>query len=756
MRDTKMQYIENSVVKLGVDSKTGFITSLLFKEKKIDLFQQLRQNIPGYVSQIRVYDELDNIWYNGLLTPPIVKNFKKHKNSIQYDITYKGCPFILSVFLKFDGEFLQWSAEGRKANSKVKNRSLRVVFDMPIIAGWNIWAPCSEGDFVYDGMTSFDFNHIQVPYISPRDIILPMITHYNKTLNVGFSMLEPMGAQVPAARFQCLNADKNFNWGAMAKPIEKIPTLEVMNYYIGLVDSRVMKTQILLCFHGGDWRPAVGKVFQKFKEFFTPVSDVIYKYEGVFSCQLPDGAKRAKLLSELNATTCEIHGHFEHYGDYYQDGKESWPRLSVKEMGFRHKFKDATADDMQNFFETHTDEEIFDTFEDYMKERSAFYEPKHKRGKSQVRNFREDIKEYLAILRKHGIGPYWYFNYTDGFRPYVEKNFPDSIAKNEDGSSQASGWFYCHNMNSDPKFSFGKHMIKSAEKIIKEYPSLTGFFLDCFRHFEIDFAHDDGITVVNNKPAYSMNFSYDDIEKHIKLKVFDPKKHASFANKPQSIRSMRYVDGVLLEGDGAIAEEKYFWSCIAKPMFFLWTTSHETLDFNLKRSVLLGCFPRVDLNATHGSQNTIIALYRKYLPLYEAFRRRVLCFEADPIRVPKGSIGQLFTVGKDYVAGIINENINTGDRVKWDKTPYSVYRLEKGHQIGKVLIRYHDRKDWESVKFKFDGTFIYVPMIRYQNCAVVKLIVNKKSSKKIGENCFESGVDYCGDPSSSFENISKR
>ena len=108
---------------------------------------------------------------------------------------------------------MQWSAEGQKINAKVKDRSLRVVFDMPIIAGWSIWAPCSEGNFVYDGMTSFDFNHIQVPYVSPHDIILPMITHYSKALNVGFSMLEPMGAQVPAARFQCLNADKNFNWG---------------------------------------------------------------------------------------------------------------------------------------------------------------------------------------------------------------------------------------------------------------------------------------------------------------------------------------------------------------------------------------------------------------------------------------------------------------------------------------------------------------------------------------------------------------
>ena len=644
---------------------------------------------------------------------------------------------------------------GQKINKKIANRSLRIVFDMPIIAGWEIWAPCSEGQFTYDGMTSFDFNHIQVPYVSPHDIILPMISHYSKNLNVGFSMMEPMGAKVPAARFQCLNADKNFNWGSMAKPIEKIPTLEVMNYYIGLVNDRAMKTEIQICFHEGDWRPAVGKVYQKWQEFFDPISEVIYQYQGVFNCHNAEGAKNAKTLKELQTTTYEVHGHFEFYGDYFQDGKEDWINLATRESLFRKKFKNATAEDQQKFFETHTDEEIMEVFAEFLDALVASPDQKRIGMKPQIRNYRSEIKKYLTEFRKNGIGPYWYFNYTDGYRPYVEKNFPDSIAKNEDGTPQPSGWFFCHNMNSDPKYSFGKHMIASARKIFKEYPQLTGFFLDCFRHFEIDFAHDDGITVVNNKPAYSMNFSYDDIEKYIKTKIMNPKKHASFANKPQSIRSMRYVDGVLLEGDGAIAEAKFFWACIAKPLFFMWTSNHESLDFNLKRAIYSGCYPRFDFSSSHGSEEEIKKLYHRYLPLYAAFKRRVFCFERDPMRVTKGNVGQLFTVGKNYVASVINENISTGDQIQWHKTPYAVFRVARAHDVGKVLIQYPGSK-WEPVKFQFDGTFIYVPMTKYKNCAVIKLEVTKNTGKKIGENQFKAGVDYCGDPSSSFEDISKR
>src|SRR5689334_21872550 len=114
---------------------------------------------------------------------------------------------------------------------------------------------------------------------------------------------------------------------------------------------------------------------------------------------------------------------------------------------------------------------------------------------------RRFVRECVAGLADNGMYPLWYFNYTDGFRPAVEERWKDSICRNEDGPYQPSGWLLCHNMNSDPKYSFGKFQIESAKKILAEHPKLSGFFLDCFRHFEVDFAHDDGITVVNNRPA---------------------------------------------------------------------------------------------------------------------------------------------------------------------------------------------------------------------------------------------------------------
>ena len=39
------------------------------------------------------------------------------------------------------------------------------------------------------------------------------------------------------------------------------------------------------------------------------------------------------------------------------------------------------------------------------------------------------------------------------------------------------------------------------------------------------------------------------------------------------------------------------------------------------------------------SEADLAKLYGRYLPLYEPFRRRVLCFEPDPLRVPRGARG---------------------------------------------------------------------------------------------------------------------
>ncbi|GEM_PF-1383634 len=746
--------LENGDVQVGVQKSTGWIRSLTWKNTSIDLFKQVRGGIPGYLGGIRVFDEHDRAWYSDLDTPFKLANAKKRGQTIVFEKQFKDAPFRLMLTLKIDDDCLHWEVAATKRSKKVADRSLRVYFILPLIAGWDIWAPCLVGERTFDGMTPFEHMYTQIPYFSEQEVILPMCSHYHRGLGVGFSVVEPIDANVPAAKFVFNNAEKCFNWGSMHKDIRDVPVLETVNYYIGLVGDRPMSTKVMVFFHEGDWRPGLGKVYKRWQEFFDPWNEAIYEREGVFRCGGVHDADQVEKWVRMGVKTLEVHGHFQDYCDYFQDGKDRWFTIHAKET-MRHQLMkqrneqaakagksvdpaevDRLPQQIEGYFATHSEQEVADRLNLPLQ---------------QVFHTREDIKRKLEILANAGIACHWYFNYTDGYRPRVEAAWPDSISKDEDGKPLPSGWYMSHNMNADPRWSFGQFAYESARKIFDTYPTLRGFFLDCFRHFDIDFGHDDGVTVVNGKPCYSMNRSYDDIEKLIKENIMRAKNLTSFANKPMSVRSMRYCDGQLLEGNGDNYEEKFFWASIANPMFFMWTTNEVSLDENLRRAVWHGCYPR---EAEPSEEN--IALYQRYLPLYAQFSRRVFCFEPDPIRPPEGSRGKLYTVADGYVASIVNLAIDAGDQVTWARRPTAHFRVARGYDVTRVGLMLPGDKQYREVAFKFDGTFLRVPMERYSNCAVVKLFVTRKTGKAIGKDTFASKPRVCGDPDSSFEDISDR
>ena len=744
--------LENADVWMDIERATGLIRSMHFKRAGQDLFRQIRGGIPGYAGTLRIFDERDDRWYDDLRTPFTVSAASKRGNVVRLTRRYRGAPFTVRVTMRMEEDGLHWEVEAAKVG-RAADRSLRVHFCLPLVAGWDVWAPCRFGERTFDGMTPFEFMYVQVPYVSDQEIILPMVSHYHRGLGVGYSVVEPIDANVPAAKFVFNNGDKCFNWGTMHKDPRTVPMLEAVNYYIGLVGRRPMRTGVMVLFHEGDWRPGLGKVYRRWREYFDPWNPAIYDREGCFLCGGVQNADEVDRLVAMGLKTMEVHGHFQDYGDYFQQGRRRWHRIGVRE-GIYHKMVAArrevertplgdwvpssvTADDVEAFLRTHTDAET-----------AAYL---GLAGPQDLYHERDDIRRRLKILSDAGIACHWYFNYTDGYRPRVERDWPDSISKDEDGRPVPSGWYMCHNMNADPRWSFGRFCHESARRIFEEYPMLAGFFMDCFRHYEIDFAHDDGVTVVNGKAAYSMNHSYDDIERLIKETVLKPRNLTSFANKPMSIRSMRYCDGQLLEGDGDIYEEKFFWASIACPIFYLWGDPNRSTDEFLRRCVLNGAWPtlvaRTDAN---------IALYQRYLPLFAQFRRRVFCFEPDPMRVPRHSRGKLYTVPDGYVAGIMAEAVDEDDRVAYGRTPYALFRVERGHDVGRVGVQYPGDGEMRDAAFKFDGTFVAVPLRDYSNCAVVRLFVTGRGRRKIGPDVFQTRARMCADPESAFEDISER
>ena len=98
--------IENPQAKLAIEKKTGFIRSMLFKKTKVDLFAQCRGGIPGYIGGIRIYDELDRVWYSDLTTGFKVAAFKQQGQTVSFTRQYDGAPFKITVTLAMNRDGL--------------------------------------------------------------------------------------------------------------------------------------------------------------------------------------------------------------------------------------------------------------------------------------------------------------------------------------------------------------------------------------------------------------------------------------------------------------------------------------------------------------------------------------------------------------------------------------------------------------------------------------------------------------------------
>ncbi len=764
-----LHLLRGDEAELHIDLSSGAIVSAAKSGGADDIFKILRGGIPSYSGQIRIYDELDDAWYSDsecLCKTDLLKTAPSHAS---FRKQYKSAPFVLFITISYEKGFFKWRVEAEKLSSKVPDRSLRVYYKMPAIPGWHIWAPCKGGEkIVFDGLTTFNFEYSQNSWVSDTDIILPMMSHFSPELDFGFSMLNPIHERIPASRFFYSNAEKGFNWGSMVKNPARSPHLEACNYYIGLVGKRRLATELDLCFHEGCWRPALKKVFSRWNEYFVPNNDKINDDDGVFHCH-GIGNMDVQTFAKSHLKFVEVHEHFEFYGEYHHGTKKKWFRNQHREALWRvfggNSKSGKNDSEIDEWVKSKSDREIaaeiikdkrFQKHPDYF---FCSYSGRtlppdvSKWSNAEVDEFlyhtKERISKVLDLMKKLGMRPYWYFNYTDGTRKLMDAKFSDSRTQGEKGEFLSSGWMMCHNMNSDPKFSFGASLIKESDRILRDYPQLDGFFLDCFRHYEIDFAHDDGVTVVNNKPAYSMIFSYDEVNEIVKKKLLK-KKLCSFANKPQTIRMMRWVDGMMLEGSGDQFEEKYYWSAVAKPIVFLWGDTGTPDDENYRRSVLHGCYPKMVARTAKD-----IALLERYMPLFAQFNRRVICFDPDPIRAPKGSRTKIYTVGSDYLASIVNTDIDGDCVVKHKNPPYAVFRVKRACDVSKVGIMYPGDKEYSFPETKFDGAFIYVPMEKYTNCAVIRLFVTKNTGKKPERKLFKSSSSCCPDPESAFTSLAE-
>ncbi|MEA1996131.1 MAG: hypothetical protein U9N45_00765 [Gemmatimonadota bacterium] len=565
---------------------------------------------------------------------------------------------------------IEWSLEGRELSWEARleggagrSRSLWVAIEVLLQERWKIWVQtqpemleagcCRPGrSFWYvrapEGYDRFDNKY------SRHDLTLPLTVLLAREGNLGVTVAHPVDRLIPSAGFETVEMPD----GSVG--------LRSVTALVGLRGEEPLKVKGYLVAHQACYRPGLEWMMNKWPEYFLP-DPGIYEKGGIFSSGWPGMAKKGldgrygfEGYFDYNAYFMEIHMHFPWYGLYYPDNPET------------------------------------DTWADVWNiERES---PREKGLSIQLINRR------LELLKKAGFHTFYYFAINDGYPPEVERRWPDAIACWPGGKAALSGWrgggIDYRLMNADTSLSFGRELVRQAGGILGQVEPLSGIFFDTMHHNGLDFAHDDGITLVyldgRSVPAYSVNFCYDFFLEYLSKRLHAAGQHL-FINGPTNIRNGLGVDAVMLEGEGAPEweyefEYRRFLSSMARPMYWLFPARPRLRrEILLQRCLVYGAFPSAPPTARRGAAAADSAraeqdkdLWKPYLPLYEMLRGRMLCFEPDPLSLPVGCRGEVFTMPDgSYRVALINERMSALDPVNSARVRLGLM-LEK--KITKVMV----------------------------------------------------------------------
>ena len=292
-------------------------------------------------------------------------------------------------------------------------------------------------------------------------------------------------------------------------------------------------------------------------------------------------------------------------------------------------------------------------------------------------------------------------------------------------------------MNSDPALPFGKDITRQIKGMVSRYPDIDGVFLDQACYNFLDTAHDDGMTAIDNRPAYMTGLNY---YPHLELlsSLLHPSK-AIIANGPFSIGIMKYVDGYMAEGSGWLCDHLQYYG-ISKPMFFLvYESDDRNIELMFRRCLIYGAGFTSYASAT-GSKD----LYDLYLPLLRRMFGRRWVFDANPIQPPTGYAGGLYRKSDGlFVASVVGTMPRYSQRSSQPSTVcLSAAGLEDVQQVRLHVLG----SEMQNVSFHREGSAVHVDVPGDAQACVIELEA-KNSGMEANRAAFYPWACELGGPS---------
>ena len=498
--------------------------------------------------------------------------------------------------------------------------------------------------------------------------VIPMVSLYNSKEGIGLSVAKIPGRT--GGRFSFFFDDYHREG------------MNVQQEFLQIEKGASVTCRLIFFAHGPCWRPALKKYIELFPEYFEPVNQDVWKCRS-FVMSTPFFSKEA--VESMDCDWAEIHNHFPYYGNYLCE-EESWQSVVQRDY----------PDDVV--------------------------------GQDLTLN-REKIRKHIKDLKDSNIKSLYYVQCGgDAWIPWIEKTFPESIARDSAGHNYPT-WIECCFANGTDT-PFGAYLQKQLDSVFDVYPELDGLFVDQLCYQAFDYAHSDGKTAIDGKKVFEYGTT---LEK--KFRTLVEKAHAMnkliLVNGPFDMDISKGVDAIMSEGASSIFDT-YRYLCARRPMLVHeFPVSSYHVECMLRSCLIaaagwsIGGTPAQEQPKAWTPE--IAELYRKYLPLVKAVFGAELVLEEnpvfwDPAPIAKAEIFRSRENG-DYLVSVL---ANLG----YLHSGFTLNVNLPNEEIKSAKVMYLATGEWEEISFRKEENKLVFQIPDGFCACVLKLSNNEIGSKQ--------------------------
>jgi len=706
--------LQNKEFAVTIDRSTGEMSLPVFskentnKAKAAGAFDQTQQDGSGIeheadISLTTMDDHSRKQSHHRFNTAIALRWDDSSTSSVELVRSYHDCPLeMLTRWTVGEADILiEFELSGFEQNSDKPG----VAFEFPL-QNKNItdkteylscWAPL--GDAPYEGL--FGTKVFAYPgYIyTPNELVMGIVSCYHPKRDIGLSLIIPVE--------DLIESEIRF---------DQSKHLATVRFYgaRGPQAADVARYRFHLVGHEGCWRPGLKWFYERWKEYFEPETEAIYKSDGSYVYAIPSASD--KLMK-----------------DWTEKMDLRWQELIFTPVFGKYAPLEEKWDfDMFCFPENYPDDI----------QRNVTYDV---------------IRKHIDLLHKYEVMGYAYFNLFHCEAEMAEKEFPDCIMKDANGDYR-DAWTYFNNkrhdwcMNPSPELKWGKYMISQAERLFEMLPGLDGLFVDNILFGLPDFGRHDGFSFINGKAAFDCALAHEELIEQVML-IAERYGKTAWCNGPNTLRRLRRIGGVMSESvPEGLGKFSYF--CIHKPLLLLGYEGDErSLQYALKCGARTAVRP-----GTHWSprepefSEADVHLYQSYLRLLKFFRARRLVLHPKALTLPStnGQLegpwflkplldGNIFELSDgNYAVTLLDLQRSITDEGVFRKDIPIRIHLPDANKITKCLLISVDYEGYHEIGFQYSGPDALDVVIPFHGTASMVLLVKQSiDMRDIGASTFK-------------------